>query len=274
MDFKDYEGILVRLSEELRLRGLSGKTVKNYVYNCGRFFKWLEKSSFSMDILSVRKYFLELNKTYDVNTIRQIKASLDFVFLNILGKEDLVFAVPLPKKKKLLPKVLSKKEVDLLLKNISNEKHKLMIMMLYSSGLRVSELINLTRENLDVDNNLIYVRLAKGNKDRVTILSDKVKKKLLPYLLEYNFKTKYLFEGRNGKYVIKTVQNILEKASKPLGKHVTPHMLRHSFATHLLEQGTDIKHIQKLLGHSALETTNVYVHVAKKDFLKIKSPFD
>lgn len=96
----------------------------------------------------------------------------------------------------------------------------------------------------------------------------------MKYLCETDFNTKFLFEGRKGKYSIKSVQEILKKASKELGKHVTPHMLRHSFATHLLEDGVDIRYIQKLLGHSKLETTSIYTHVAKKDFLKIKSPLD
>ena len=96
----------------------------------------------------------------------------------------------------------------------------------------------------------------------------------MKYLCETNFKTKFLFEGRSGKYSVKTIQEILKKASKQLGKNVTPHMLRHSFATHLLENGTDIKYIQKLLVHSKLETTSIYTHVANRDFLKVKSPFD
>ncbi len=112
---------------------------------------------------------------------------------------------------------------------------------------------------------------AKGKKDRVTILSQKVKGLFLPHLMQ-NFRTPYLFEGRQGKYSIRTIQKILENASNE--RHINPHMLRHSFATHLLEKGTDIRYIQKLLGHSQIETTSIYTHVAKKDFLKVKSPLD
>ncbi|MGM5487970.1 MAG: tyrosine-type recombinase/integrase [Nanobdellota archaeon] len=179
--------------------------------------------------------------------------------------------IPNPKCKKGLPKVLSREEVQALFERIENPKHKLMIMLLYSSGLRVSELVNLKRTDINVHDNTVRIDQGKGKKDRVTILSQKVKDLLLPHLMQ-NFRTPYLFEGRQGKYSIRTVQKILENVSN--ARHISAHMLRHSFATHLLEQGTDIRYIQKLLGHSQIETTSIYTHAAKKDFLKIKSPLD
>ena len=271
----DYEKILVKLSEELRLRGFSLKTGDSYIYNCGKFFQWIKNTSKNISNYTVREYFLHLNKKdYSSNTIRQVRASIFFLFKNVLSENINLENIPLPKKKKSLPKVLSQKEILEIINHIKNLKHKLMIEIIYSSGLRVSELINLKREDIDSDKDLIRILQSKGKKDRVTILSKKVKKDLFDYLCKTKFKKDYLFEGRDGKYSIKAVQKILEKASKIINKKVTPHMLRHSFATHLLESGTDIRYIQKLLGHVRLETTSIYTHVAKKDFLNIKSPLD
>lgn len=271
----DTEKILIKLSEELRLRGFSLKTRDSYLYNCGKFLKWIKKNSKNISNDTVREYFLYLNKKgYDTSTIRQARASICFLFKTVLSENINLENIPLPKKKKSLPKVLSQNEVLKVINNIKNPKHKLMIKLIYSSGLRVSELINLKREDIDSDKNLVCIIQSKGKKDRMTILSEKVKKDLFDYLCKTEFRTKYLFEGRNGKYSVKAVQKILEKASKIINKKVTPHMLRHSFATHLLEAGTDIRYIQKLLGHSRLETTSIYTHVAKKDYLNIKSPLD
>lgn len=271
----DYEEILINLSEELKLRGFSLKTRSAYLYNSGKFLQWIKRTSKSISNDTVRRYFLYLNKKgYDTNTIRQIRASICFLFKNALLENINLENIPIPKKKKSLPKVLSQQEVLKIIRNIKNPKHRLIVKIIYSSGLRVSELINLKRVNIDSDKNLVHVVQSKGKKDRMTILSEKVKKDLFDYLCKTKFKTEYLFEGRDGKYSVKAVQKILEKASKVINKKVTPHMLRHSFATHLLEAGTDIRYIQKLLGHSKLETTSIYTHVAKKDYLDIKSPLD
>lgn len=267
----DFEEMVLKTSEKMVLEGLSRKTKKNYLYNISKFLLWVKNNSQSISYTPVKRYFLGLSEIYDVNTIRQIMASLKYFFkVNNLDVE--IENIPAPKRKKQLPKVLSKEEILTIINNTKNLKHKLIILLLYSAGLRVSEVVNLKRSDLDTTSNKILISQAKGNKDRYTILSNKVKELLTKYLCETSFKSKYLFEGRNGKYTIKSIQEILKKAS--INKHVTPHMLRHSFATHLLEQGTDIRYIQKLLGHSKLETTSIYTHVASKDFLKVKSPLD
>lgn len=271
----DYEKILIKLSEELKLRGFSKETNKNYTYNIIKFLTYIKTNSLNISNDTVRGYFLFLHdKKYDVNTIRLSKASLAFLFTNVI-KIDIQFEnMPTPKKKKTLPKVLSKEEIKKILNNITNQKHKLIVEILYSGGLRLSEVINLKREHINPFNDTILIEQAKGKKDRITILSKKVKENLTNYLLETQFKSKYLFEGRNGKYTKKSIQEILKKATKNFDKNITPHMLRHSFATHLLEAGTDIRYIQKLLGHSKLETTTIYTKVATNQLEKIKSPFD
>lgn len=263
-----------KLSEEMILKGFTNDTKKNYSYNVNRFFKWIKSNSLNLSNENVKRYFLYLNsKKYDVNTIRQIQASLGFLFKQVIKVNVNFELIPLPKKKKTLPNVISKKEIEKIIQNTSNVKYKLIIEILYSSGLRLSELINLKRKDIDLYKNIIQVKQGKGKKDRITLLSKKVKDTLILYLLDNKFKTEYLFEGRNGKYSKKSIQEILKKSSKDINL-ISPHDLRHSFATHLLEQGTDIRYIQKLLGHSRLETTTIYTKVMTNKIIEIKSPYD
>lgn len=200
--------------------------------------------------------------------------AIRFFFLEVLDSPIKLKDIPLMKKEKTLPKTISKEKIKIIINNCDNIKHRLVIKFLYSSGLRLSELINLKRKDIDFDNNLIFIRLGKGSKDRVTLLSPNLKDDLLKYYSFSEFKTEYIFEGRKGKYSKKSVQKILERLGKKIGTKIHPHMLRHSFATHLLEQGTDIRYIQKLLGHSSSSTTEIYTHVANKDLKNIKSPLD
>jgi len=197
--------------------------------------------------------------------VRLASAAIKF----FTGDDTKVF---IPKRRKRLPIVLSKTEINKLINSIYNIKHRLVISLLYSAGLRVSELINLKNSDINFVDNTIHIKNAKGGKDRLTILSKKVKSLLK------NYKTGniYVFESRNKKYSSRSISEVITVASlkAKINKNVTPHTLRHSFATHLLENGADIRHIQRLLGHSRLETTSIYTYVAKKDFLKIKSPLD
>jgi site-specific recombinase XerD len=236
----------------------------------------LKKIKLNPDTISAKEYLLYLhNKKLSSNSIRQKSSSILFLLKDVLKYNVTYFEIPKPKKPKLLPKVISKEKIIELISLIKNKKHKLIVSILYSSGLRVSEVIYLMRENIDVDRNIIFIKTAKGRKDRITILSKNVKAQLISYLIETDFNTKYLFEGRNNsKYTKESVQMILKKYSKIIGQNITPHMLRHSFATHLLESGVDIRYIQSLLGHSNLETTQIYTKVAKNKLEKIKSPFD
>ena len=268
--------IVTKLEEQIRLRGYSRDTLKSYKYNVEKFIIYINKYHKSISNDSIETYLLSLEKKYDSNTIRQIKASIVFLIKNVLKKENnLNHSIIAPKKKKQLPKVLSKNEIKLLLESIKNKKHKLIVITLYSAGLRLSEVVNLKREHINFENNTILVKQGKGKKDRITILSKKLKNKLGNYLLQNKFITDYLFESQRGKkYDKHTIQKILENASININKKVTPHMLRHSFATHLLEEGIDIRYIQFLLGHSKLETTQIYTKVASNKLQQIKSPFD
>lgn len=175
-----------------------------------------------------------------------------------------------------LPKVISKEGVRRMIESTDNIKHRCIISLLYSGGLRRQELIDLKIECVDSDRMQIRIEQGKGRKDRVTLLSKTLLKDLRVYYKAYRPKV-YLFEGRNGgKYSTTSVKKIIDRAARraKIGKKVTPHMLRHSFATHLLETGTDTRYIQSLMGHSSSKTTEIYTHVATNTFKNIKNPLD
>ncbi len=177
---------------------------------------------------------------------------------------------------KSLPLVLSKEEVIDLIRHTQNLKHRALITMIYSAGLRISELLNLKISDIDVDRRQLIVRQGKGRKDRMIVLADSFLPLFNNYYLTYQPK-EFFIEGEAGKkYSAESVRAIIRRGCKRAGikKRVTPHTLRHSYATHLLESGVDLRYIQELLGHSRPETTMIYTHVSRKDLLQIRSPLD
>jgi site-specific recombinase XerD len=181
-----------------------------------------------------------------------------------------------PMRNKNLPNIYSQEEIKRLIGCIENPKHKTMIFLIYSSGLRVSELSNMRVEDILVDRRMVFIRRSKGRKDRYTTLADSALSMLSDYIIK-NKPVKYLFEGQyGGQYSSTSVRNILHTAKRKAGV-ATPgsvHTLRHSFATHLLENGTDLRYIQELLGHSSSKTTEIYTHVSTLNISKITSPGD
>lgn len=182
-----------------------------------------------------------------------------------------------PKRAHVLPNVLSKEEVKLILDAPGNIKHKAMLSLVYSCGLRRSELLNLKLKDIDSNRGLVIIKQAKGRKDRVAPLSEKILNLLRDYFKAYQPK-EWLFEGQNGigQYDERSLANVLKQAleKSKINKPVSLHWLRHSFATHLLENGTDLRYIQEILGHSSSKTTEIYTHVSNKSIQKIVSPFD
>ena len=268
---------LDELEKRLKLKGFSPRTIKSYKYNIGKFFEFVKKKPENVQKEDIEAYFMTLiNKGKQTATIRLNYSSLKFFFTWIVPREINFHSIDQPKKKKSLPKVLIKSEIERMIKATTNLKHKLLIELLYSSGLRVSEAINLKVNEIDIENNSVRVNQGKGKKDRISILSEHFKKDLLKYLCQKRDNNIYLFSKGDSHIVLKTAQRIVAIAAKKAGldKKVTPHMLRHSFATHLLENGTDIRYIQKLLGHSRLETTQIYTKVSNNDLKNIKSPLD
>lgn len=273
MDYTEQKEIYLKeMRDVCVLKGFSRQTIKSYCYNAGRFLEFVDKSRLNLNNEAVKSYLLA--QDLSVNSMRLQHASLKFFFSEVLKRPFTSEEVPVKKKEKTLPKLLSVEQVRRLIGGAENLKHKLIVEILYSTGLRLEELINLKRKDMDFDRNVICVRKGKGAKDRITLMSESLKIDLLKYYSANIFSTEYVFEGRKGKYSKKSVQKVLDKLGKRIGVLVHPHMLRHSFATHLLEQGTDIRYIQKLLGHSDVKTTEIYTHVANSELAKIKSPLD
>lgn len=222
----------------------------------------------------IRDYlFHPAEKDRSASTLNIAINALKFYYGGIL-KRGFAYEIKRPKKDKKLPVVLSQEEVSCLLSSVSNLKHKVLLMLMYSAGLRVSEVVRLKIEDVDFQRKLIHVKGAKGRKDRYTILSEAGSGALQKYVKEYG-QLKWLFPSQDRKrhLTTRTVKKIFSNICKKAGikKSATVHSLRHSFATHLLENGVDLRYIQELLGHKSSKTTEIYTHVATKDLGELKA---
>jgi integrase/recombinase XerD len=208
--------------------------------------------------------------------VNQMVNAIKFYYENVMGMPNRFYMIDRPEKTERLPKVLSKDEVQRIIANTANIKHKCIVSLLYSAGLRRQELLDMKITDIDSGRMMIRVSQGKGKKDRYTVLSKTLLDDLRLYFKEWRPK-EYLFEGIAGqKYTASSVRSIIVRAAKKakIWKTVTPHMLRHSFATHLLEAGTDLRYIQTLLGHTSSKTTEVYTQVTLVNVQQIKSPLD
>lgn len=207
----------------------------------------------------------------------QITNAIKLFFKTVQNRVIDIDIIHRPKRAKVLPNVLSKEEVKLILEAPINLKHRAMLSLIYSCGLRCGELLSLTLKDIDSRRNIVLIKNAKGKKDRIAPLSPKILELLRSYFKLYKPVT-YLFEGRykGHPYDSRTLQQILKFTIQKAGidKPVTLHWLRHSYATHLLENGTDLRYIQELLGHNSSKTTEIYTHVSTKSLQQIRSPFD
>lgn len=269
------EEYLLKLTE-LRY---SNNTLKAYKSSFEEFINYYHKSDIErIDekmIIAFMQYLVidrKVSTSYQNQSINAIK----FYYERVLGGQRKLYLLDRPRKEKALPEVLSEDEVVRVIKQIGNIKHKAIVMLIYSAGLRLSEVINMKIKDIDSQRMQIYVQQAKGRKDRYTLLS----KKLLPVLREYYNEYKpvtWLFEGaKGGQYSESSVQSIVNEAYERAGitKKVTTRTLRHCFATHLLENGVDLRYIQALLGHSSSKTTEIYTHITTRGFDQIQNPLD
>lgn len=253
-----------KIESEAKLRGLSPRTIKLYIYQITRY---LESGK------SPEEYLLHLiDSSKACETVRNAGFAIKF-YLRVMGMQDHL-AIPNLKKSKKIPVILSRKEIESMIKSTKNLNHRLIIKMGYAAGMRAGELISLKWEDIDFIRNIIHIKKAKGRKDRIVMLSPKIKKDLKS--LGRMKKGHVFLTNRSREYSLRSIEMIIKNAGINAGirKKISPHTLRHSFATHLLERGTDIRYIRDLLGHSDISTTLIYTKVSNRNISKIKSPLD
>lgn len=264
--------------EKLEQKGYSLNTVRVYVMHFEKFSNHFKTHELlSIDEQMIQKYLLELRREKKSDSyINQMLNAIKFYYEVVEGMPNRFYSIERPRKKKRLPVVISLEEVQSIIKNTRNLKHKCIVSLIYSAGLRRQELLDLKLEDIDSKRMVIRIKSGKGFKDRQSILSHLVLDNLRLYFRKWKPK-EYLFEGPKGsKYSASSVIKIVKRAAKKAGikQSVTPHVLRHSFATHLLENGTDLRYIQALLGHSSTKTTEIYTHVATNNIKDISSPIE
>ncbi len=265
-----------RLETELKLQGFSDQTIKAYILHNKKFLEYINKLPLEVEEEDVKKYMAHLisERNQKPASVSLVLSALKFFYKNIIGKE-VIKNLKAPKAEKKLPIVLTKKEVLKLLNRIKNKKHRLIIELMYSSGLRVSECVSLKKNDIDFNEKIITVRAGKGRKDRITILSNTTAKHIKQNLEEKS-EHPFLFPSGEGHVSTKLAQKIIKQAAEKanINKRVFCHALRSSFATQLLENGVDLRTIQTLLGHAHLATTEIYTKVSTEKIKKVKSPFD
>lgn len=263
---------------KLELKRYANSTVRTYVSFFEMFINhFKEKELNTIDESDIRAFLQSLiHKNVSNAYLNQAINAIKFYYEVVLGMPNRFYDIERPRKESKLPKVISKEEILAIIENTNNIKHRCIVELLYGSGLRRSELLNLKIVDVDSKRMLVKVVGGKGKKDRLTLLSKSALEDLRIYFKDWK-PQKYLFEGRKAsQYSAESVLNVVKRAAEKAGirQTVTPHVLRHSFATHLLESGVDLRQIQVLLGHSSSKTTEIYTHVATNTFKEIKNPLD
>ncbi|WP_020538193.1 tyrosine-type recombinase/integrase [Lewinella cohaerens] len=272
-----YEALLAA-EQQLRLRHFSWRTIKSYLSQLRMLFLFFPSMPpSSLSIKEISTYLLDRiqKKNWQPATQQQAICAFKFYYTTVL---ELAYDWDIiqPRKGRKLPTVLSQGEVIRLLEAVSNLKHRCILMLIYSGGLRLSELTNLQLKDINYDRRQVFIDSGKGKRDRYTLLSENCLQALQTYLKKYQPKL-WLFEGQDGgQYSNRSVQAILRRAvvASGINPRTTVHTLRHSFATHLLEQGVDLRYIQDLLGHASSKTTEIYTHITSSATDKIVSPLD
>ncbi|MFL0269288.1 site-specific tyrosine recombinase/integron integrase [Candidatus Clostridium radicumherbarum] len=273
------QNLINLMEDEIKLKGYSFKTRKSYISHIKRFSSFLNKDLQEFTAEDVKRYTLFLLEDQKVSHsyVNQSISSIKFLCKDVLKQDKNINFMTRPKKENKLPNVLSFQEVSKILSALKNEKHKTILFLIYSAGLRVGEVVRLKTEDIDSQRMLIHVVQGKGSKDRYTVLSEIALEQLRKYYKLYK-PEKWLFPGQDDDEYIteRTVQRVFENACNlaKITKKVSVHSLRHSFATHLLEGGIDLRYIQELLGHSSSKTTEIYTHVTQKNISNIQSPLD
>lgn len=273
---------LNRFIEQLKLKAYSTSTIKTYRNEFLQLLQLLKNKPVNeLTSDDLRRYFVYCFETLRLteNTLHSRINALKFYFEQVLGREKFFWEIPRPKKEIQNPKFFNQEEVAAIIKAVGNLKHRVMLMLAYSAGLRVSEVVSLKSRQVDSERMCIFIERAKGKKDRIVPLSPVILVLLREYWRAYKpSKVGYLFEGqvKAEPYSARSLQLVLAAAKRKarILKPGSIHSLRHSFATHLLDKGTDVTIIMKLLGHNDIKTTLKYLHVTNRDLLHILSPLD
>lgn len=266
------------IKENGMLRGLSPRTIKTYSVTVDKFLRTYRLAPHQVTQNHIKTFLLrKLEQGSAGNTVNVYLNALKFFYEVCLNKK-LTVNIKFSKVPKTLPEFLTQEECIHFFSCIKNGKHKLMITLMYSAGLRISELLNLRVKDFQFEQNYGWVRQGKGKKDRIFIIAEQLADQLLMWITKRNLENEnYLFTNSLGRKMgAQTMRKVIKYALKLSGipKNVHPHTLRHSFATHLIENGYSVTDVQPLLGHARLETTLVYTHLAKPKLLNTKSPFD
>ena len=263
----------------LKGKRYSQSTIQTYTFFIADFINFHTKTPLAELTNRAVELFIEtvfMERNYSVSSQRQFISALKIFTVFCPQTKIHNLSLERPKKSRMLPSVLSQEEVLRIIQYTQNIKHRAILTLLYSCGLRIGELINLKLIDFHIDRKQLIVKKGKGRKDRYVSLADSFLPLLSNYYHSYQ-PTIYFVEGQNGgKYSAESIRSFLRKSCKKAGirKPVTPHTLRHSYATHLLENGVDLRYIQTLLGHSKPETTMIYTHVQRKDLMEIQNPLD
>lgn len=269
------QSILEETKKLLKLRGYSSKTIKSYLFYISDYLDFSKKKNIKDKNVAIEDFLLfKQIKGNSPQTINLALNSVKFLYKEVLkSKERIDFRCA--KKSKKLPVILSKMEIKKIISKIDNSKYCLMVSIGYAGGLRVSEVVNLKVQDVDLEELTIHLKNAKGKKDRITVFSEKLKTDF-QNLIAGKKNNDFIFESnRGGKLTTTSLQKVFKKAlsKAKIKKPATFHSLRHSFATHLLENGTDVRYVQELLGHANIRTTQIYTQVTNPKLKNIKSPF-
>jgi len=268
-----------KMLAELQLRGITPRTQTAYLREIAKLETYFNRSPEELGEEEVKEYLVHMleDRGLSSGTYKYYAAGIKFLYRTTLNRGEVVEKIKYPKAKIKLPVVLDLSEVRTMLSVMENLKHRAVLTITYSAGLRVSETAHLKVTDIDSKRMMVRVRQGKGGKDRYTILSKTTLECLREYWRAYRPKD-WLFEGqKEGSHICYTsIRNIFVEAKERAGitKPVGPHSLRHAFATHLIEAGTSLHHVQLLLGHKSPKTTTVYLHVSKMNLAQVSSPLD
>ncbi|MFZ5354837.1 MAG: tyrosine-type recombinase/integrase [Bacillota bacterium] len=273
------KALLDEMKSKLILKGYSFRTRDAYIGHISRLVSHFAAHPHELNSTHIDSYLVTLLdiKEDSHSYVNQAVSAIKFLYRHVLNRGDVVVKLSRPKREKKLPEVLSREEVVQILNGTENLKHRAMLYLTYSAGLRVGELVRLRVTDIDSKRNMIHIVQGKGKKDRYTLLSQTSLEILRQYVKKYR-PDEWLFPSQDykGHLTERTAQRVFENAKKAVGikKDVSIHTLRHSFATHLLENGVDLRYIQELLGHVNSSTTEIYTHVSEKNIRQIQSPLD